>query len=94
MVAGLIWLAGHIVGLILIGVALGCAGIVKWWVAIALMVSQPLHFIAAVVIPSRLLDVTLGWGLTTLASLMVSMAILRTSNDDWDLPPVARAGAR
>ncbi len=93
MVAGLIWLAGHIVGMVLIGIALGRAGIVNWWVAIALIISQPIHFIAAVIIPSRLLDVTLGWGLTTLASFMVSLAILRMSNDTWDLPPVARAVA-
>lgn len=92
-VSGLIWLAGHIVGMILLGAALGRAGVVKWWVAIALMASQPFHFIAAVIIPSRLLDVTLGWGLTTLASFMVSLAILRMSNDAWDLPPVARAVA-
>lgn len=93
MVAGLIWLAGHIVGMILIAIALGRAGIVKWWVAIALMVSQPFHFIAAVIIPSRLLDVTLGWGLTTLASLVVSLAILRMSNDDWDLRPLPKVSA-
>lgn len=88
--SGLIWLAGHIVGMIIIAIALGRAGIVKWWVAIALMVSQPFHFIAAVIIPSRLLDVTLGWGLTTLASLVVSLAILRLSNDEWDLNPLPR----
>lgn len=87
MVSGLIWVAGHIVGMVIIGIALGRAGIVNWWVATALMVSQPFHLIAAVIIPSRLLDLTLGWGLTTLASFMVSLAILRMSNDAWDLRP-------
>lgn len=86
-VGGIIWLVGHILGMVLIGIALGRAGIVKWWVAIALMVSQPFHFIAAVVIPSRLLDVTLGWGLTTIASAYVALAILRMTNDEWDLRP-------
>ncbi|MHA7178118.1 hypothetical protein ACX80D_15840 [Arthrobacter sp. Sr24] len=88
-VSGIIWLVGHIVGMIIIGIALGRAGIVHWWVAIALMVSQPFHLIAAVIIPSRLLDLTMGWGLTAFASFMVSLAIVRMSNDEWDLPPLA-----
>lgn len=91
-VGGIIWLIGHIFGMILIGIALGRAGIIKWWAAIALMVSQPFHFIAAVVVPSRLLDVTLGWGLTTLVSLMVGIAILKMSNDQWDLAPASKSG--
>lgn len=90
-VTGFGWLVGHIAGMILAGIALGRSGLVRWWVAIALIVSQPFHFIAAVVIPNRWLDVTLGWGLTTFACLMVSLAILRVADDDWDLPPVSRA---
>lgn len=93
-VGGIIWLIGHIGGMVLIGIALGRAGIIKWWAAIALMVSQPFHFIAAVVIPSRLLDVTLGWGLTTVASFMVSLAVLRMGNGEWDLPPSKRVTGR
>lgn len=89
-VAGIIWLIGHILGMVLTGVALGRAKIINWWVAAALMVSQPFHFIAAVVIPSRLLDVTLGWGMTTVASVFVSIAILRMSNDEWDLRPLPK----
>lgn len=92
-VGGIIWLIGHILGMILTGIALGRAGIINWWVAGALMVSQPFHFIAAVVVPSRLLDVTLGWGLTTVASVCVSLAILRMANDQWDLGPAARIRA-
>ncbi|OIH84336.1 hypothetical protein BLJ79_12835 [Arthrobacter sp. UCD-GKA] len=90
---GIIWLIGHIAGMVLTGVALGRAGIINWWIAGALIVSQPIHFIAAVVIPSRLLDVTLGWGLTTIASAFVSLAVLRMSNDQWDLGPAARIRA-
>ncbi|PQZ93769.1 hypothetical protein CQ018_08940 [Arthrobacter sp. MYb227] len=86
-VGGIIWLIGHIVGMILTGIALGRAKILNWWVAGALMVSQPFHFIAAVVVPSRLLDVTMGWGLTTVASVFVSIALLKMSNDEWDLGP-------
>ncbi|MBP2414192.1 hypothetical protein JOF48_002991 [Arthrobacter stackebrandtii] len=49
-----------------------------------------MHFIAAVVLPSRLLDVTLGWGLTTLCTLMVSAAVLKMDDGEWDLAPMAR----
>lgn len=87
---GVIWLIGHILGMVLTGIALGRSRIVNWWVAAALMASQPVHFIAAVVIPSRLLDVTLGWGMTAVASAFVSIAILRMSNDDWDLRPLPK----
>ena len=92
-VGGIIWLIGHILGMVLTAIALGRAGIINWWVAGALTVSQPFHFIAAVILPSRLLDVTLGWGLTTIASAFVSLAILRMTNDQWDLRPVARVHA-
>ncbi len=79
--------------MIIIGIALGRAGIVKGWVTIPLMVSQPLHFIAAIIIPSRLLDVTLGWGFTTLTSFMMSLTIQRLRNDEWDLHPLPRVAA-
>ncbi|PYG98944.1 hypothetical protein CVV67_17890 [Arthrobacter stackebrandtii] len=70
--------------------ALGRAKVVRTWVWVALIASQPVHFIAAVVLPSRLLDVTLGWGLTTLCTLMVSAAVLKMDDGEWDLAPMAR----
>lgn len=88
--AGIFWLFGHLAGMIILAVALGKAKVVKPWVWIALIASQPVHFIAAVVIPSRLLDLTLGWGLTTLCTLLVAAAVLKMSDDEWDLAPLAR----
>ena len=88
-VTGFFWLVAHLAGMILLAAALGRAGIVKRWVWIALVASQPVHFISAVVIPSRRLDVTLGWGLTTLCCLMVSRSILGM-DDDWDFATLAR----
>jgi multisubunit Na+/H+ antiporter MnhB subunit len=76
--------------MVLLGIALLRARAVPRWVAIALMVSQPMHLVSAVILPSRLLDVTLGWGLTTIAFAAVAVTILRTRNDDWDLPPAIR----
>lgn len=88
--AGIFWLFGHLGGMIVLAVALGKAKVVRPWVWIALIASQPVHFIAAVVLPSRLLDLTLGWGLTTLCTLMVSAAVLKMSDGEWDLAPRPR----
>jgi Domain of unknown function (DUF4386) len=87
-VSGLGWVAGHILGMILLGIALYRARVVARWVGIALAVSQPIHLISAIIVPSRLLDVTLGWGLTTVGFVMVSVAIARMPDDEWDLRPV------
>lgn len=80
-VSGFGWVIGHIVGMILLAVALGKARVIPTWAATALAVSQPIHLISAIILPSRLLDVTLGWGLTTLAFVLVSVAILRMTDD-------------
>ncbi len=88
VVTGAFWVIGHIVGMILLGIALYRSRVVPRWVGVALAVSQPIHLISAIIVPSRLLDVTLGWGLTTLGFLMVSIEIARTPDDSWDLPPV------
>jgi len=45
--------------------------------------------VSAVILPSRLLDVTLGWGLTAGCCAMVGVAVLRMRDDDFDLPPQA-----
>ncbi len=82
---------GHIVGMVLLAVALRKARVIPGWAAIALGVSQPVHLVAAVVLPSRALDVVAGWGLTTVGFAMVSVALLRTPDEEWDLPPVGRA---
>jgi hypothetical protein len=59
--ATVLWVAGHILGLVLLGVALWRT--VPWWAAAALIVSQPLHFVFAVVAPNHVLD-GLAWLLT------------------------------
>ncbi len=62
-VATLVFVAGHILGTVLLGVALW--RVLPRWVAAALIVSQPLHLVFAVVVPNHLLD-ALAWALTTL----------------------------
>jgi hypothetical protein len=63
------------------------AGVVPLWAGVAIAVSQPFHLVSAVIVPSRLMDLTLGWGLTTIGFAMVALAVLRTPDDAWDLPP-------
>lgn len=62
-VATLVFVAGHILGTVLLGIALW--RVLPRWVAAALIVSQPLHLVFAVVVPNHLLD-ALAWALTTL----------------------------
>lgn len=82
-----VFVVGHILGLVLLGVAVTKARVVPLWAGAAIAVSQPFHLIFAVILPSRLLDLTLGWGLTTVGFAAVGLAVLRMFDDDWDLAP-------
>jgi hypothetical protein len=93
-ISGFGWVIGHILGTVLLGIALMRAKKIPTLAGIAMIVSQPVHLIAAIIVPSRILDVVAGWGLTTVAFTFVAVAILRTRNDDWDLPPVVRPASR
>jgi hypothetical protein len=83
------FVAGHIVGTVLLGLALWRASAVPAWAAIAVIVSQPLHFVAFVIVGSQPLDVG-AWGLMTIGLCVAALRVLRTPNDEWDLPAVAR----
>lgn len=93
-VSGVGWVVGHILGMVLLGIALVRAGVLSRWAGALLIASQPVHFISAVVVPSRLLDVTLGWGATTVGIALVSLALLRMTDDEFDLPPHAKTRQR
>jgi hypothetical protein len=84
-VAAGIFVLGHVVGTILLGVALWRTRVVARWAAVATIVSQPIHFVAAVIIPNHTLDL-IGWGLQAVGFAAVGLAILRLQNDEWDLP--------
>ncbi len=74
-VATLVFVAGHILGTVLLGVALW--RVLPRWVAAALIVSQPLHLVFAVVVPNHLLD-ALAWALTTLGFAWTAAVAGRT----------------
>lgn len=88
----LAFVLGHLVGMVLIGVTVVRARLVAWWVGAGLIVAQPIHLIASVIMPSRALDVVLGWGLTAVCFGAIAVAVLRLSNDEWDQPPLVGQG--
>jgi hypothetical protein len=51
------------------------------WAGVALIVSQPLHLVFAVILPNAVLD-TGAWGLIALGLMIAAVRVLRTSNDD------------
>lgn len=81
---------GHIVGTVLLGLALLRSRMAPSWMAYGLMVSQPLH-LTAVLLSNRYVDLV-GWGLTAVGFLGASLALLRMRDDEFDLPPARRAG--
>lgn len=80
-----VFVPGHILGTILLAVALWRAGVLAAPLAVALAVSQPLHLVAALT-GNHPLDL-LGWGLTALGMAAAAVAVLRMPDDEWDLPP-------
>jgi hypothetical protein len=79
-VALTVFLVGHVVGPVLLGVAVWpvkaqraepTVGAVPRWAAAALIVSQPLHVVFATVVPNPLLD-ALAWVLTTVGFVAVA----------------------
>jgi hypothetical protein len=87
-VTGIIFIAGHVVGMVLLGAALWRARAVPVWAGIAVLVSQPLHFVAFVIVGNQALDAC-AWGLTALGLAVAAVRVLRTPNDAWDVAPVS-----
>jgi len=79
---------GHLIGTIILGLALWRSGAVPSWAAILLAVSQPIH-LASVMLGNRPLDLV-GWGGTAVGFAAAGWALLQTSNEDFDLPPDPR----
>ena len=84
--AGAVFVVGHVVGTVLLGIAMWRSQIVARWAAVAVMVSQPIHFVAAIIVPNHTLDL-FGWGLQAAGFAAVGWAILRMSDDEWQPLP-------
>jgi hypothetical protein len=83
---------GHILGAILMGLALrGSIATVGW---LAMLLTTPMHVLAFVVLQMPALDMA-AWLLMTLAFACCAVKIIKTPNDEWDLPPIGLStGAR
>lgn len=81
-----LFVLGHVIGTILLGIALWRSRAVPAWAAIMTIVAQPLHFVAAMIVGSPPLDLA-AWGLNAIGFAAASVAILRLPDDDWDAPP-------
>ena len=82
LVAGVIFVIGHVIGTVLLGCALLRGTTIPRWASIAIIVAQPLHFVAAVIVSSHSLDLA-AWGLNAVGFAVVSLAILRMSDEEW-----------
>jgi hypothetical protein len=88
LVLVLVFVVGHIVGTVLLGVTMIVGRAAPLVISVLMAVSQPLH-LTAVMIGNPTLDL-IAWGLTALAMGFLARRVLRTPNDLWDLPPLAR----
>lgn len=89
-IAGILFVLGHVVGTVLLGIALWRTRVVPRWAAVVTIVAQPLHFVAAVILASHGLDLV-AWGLNAVGFATVAVAILRLPDDAWDVGPVRLA---
>jgi hypothetical protein len=70
-----VFVLGHVVGTVLLGIALLRSGRIPGWAAWAITVSQPIHFIATVFLGSPQVDFV-GWCLTALGLAFVARVIV------------------
>ncbi len=89
-VAAGLFVLGHVLGTILLGVGMLRGRGVPGWAAVATIIAQPIHFVAAVIVPSHSLDL-LGWGLNAVGFAVLSVAILRLPDDEWAPAPLGEA---
>ncbi|HEU5485486.1 MAG TPA: hypothetical protein VFU98_11310 [Microlunatus sp.] len=89
LVVGLLFLIGIVVGLPVLGIALWRSHAVSLWLAAAIVLGAGTHPF----VPGHL-----GQGIGLLIAAIgfagASLALLRTTNDDFDLPPVTPADNR
>jgi hypothetical protein len=78
-----LFIGGHIVGAILMGLALrGSIPSLGW---LAMLLTTPAHVVVFAVLQMPVLDV-LSWLLMVVSFGYCAVAIIRTPDDEWDLP--------
>ena len=73
-----VFVVGHVVGTVLLGLALLRSGRIPAWAAWAVAVSQPLHFVATVILGSPQVDFV-AWGLTAVGMAVVGRELVRSA---------------
>jgi hypothetical protein len=86
-IAVAVFVLGHVIGTVLLGLALLRSRTVPGWAAIVTVIAQPLHFVALVILGSRELDI-FAWAANGVAFAVVGYVIVKTPDDEWELPPV------
>ena len=86
-----VFLIGHELGTLLLGIGLARARVVPLWAASFVVIGIVLHPVS-VATGSRLLDI-LAYGLVTAGCVAAARAVLISPNDAWDLPPLSASGA-
>jgi hypothetical protein len=81
-----LFVAGHVGGTILLGLGMLRGRVVAPWAGWATLLAQPIHFLAAVVLGSHLLDL-IGWGLNTAGFAALAIVVLRLPDDAWAPAP-------
>ena len=93
-----VFIIGHTLGAILLGVALARARFVPLWAAASIVAAAVLHPIARVGLASKWLDVV-AFALLTLGLAVTGVRVLRMRDDEWEsrpdaIEPVATRGER
>jgi hypothetical protein len=79
-----VFVLGHVFGAILMAFALrGSIPTIGW---VAMLLTTPAHVVAFVVLQTPVADMA-AWMLMALSFGYCAVTILRTSDDEWDLPP-------
>jgi hypothetical protein len=81
VVAEILFVVGHVLGTILLGLAMWASRVVPRWAAVLTVVSQPLHFVAAVILASHPLDLA-AWGMQALGFAASAYALVRRADDE------------
>jgi hypothetical protein len=75
---------GHVIGAILLAFALrGSIPTIGW---VAMLLTTPAHVVAFVVLQMPVLDMA-AWMLMALSFAMCAAVIVKTPDEEWDLPP-------
>ena len=85
-----IFVNGHLIGTLLLGIGLLVSRRIPWWAAAGVIVGDVLHPLSFLVFHIQLLD-AVAYLLVTGGMAVAARAVLATPNDEWDLAPVRPA---